>query len=466
MKYCWEVSSKTIRRLRDCYCIRFLGLKVSDRNFSAKKNFPGLVQKAFRVFRDLSGSCLMAISWEMFPKKNSGKSRGNLSFNVCWFLFRHTSQKAFSRHMRCLWGYLPKWFLAFGRDIFQKVAGYIFFLGDITPRVFNERFAKQNPLRKRLMPYHPIVSQGTLSEIQTNCFETYFAEISPETILKYGSGIYFPGLSWEGSPATYFQKILSEIFQENSQRILWDMQQKIHQESCNVCWGQMDCSKICSNICFEWLWKILPEKTNVMDLLGSCLMTSFGRCFPKYSSRKCRGNLAFNVYWIFFRHTSQQVFSIQTQCFWGNIYLPIFSCLWASWIHFFSWEISPEGFQREICQTDPPWGKGGCHITPEFFKEYFLKYKQNMLKHILRRYLQKQYFKYFVSYTWEGSPIKYFQPSFFHPSLTTLSHEQRKFQGDKGDGLSSGQLFMCLKKKGLRFCRKKFRSSQLSWLGG
>ena len=62
-----------------------------------------------------------------------------------------------------------------------------------------------------------------------------------------------------------------------------------------------------------------------------------------------------------------------------------------------------------------------------------------MLKHILRRYLQKQYFKYFVSYTWEGSPIKYFQPSFFHPSLTTLSHEQRKFQGDKGDGLSSGQ---------------------------
>ena len=146
------------------------------------------------------------------------------------------------------------------------------------------------------MPYHPIVSQGTLSEIQTNCFETYCAEISPETILKFGSGIYFPGLSWEGLPATYFQKILSQVFQENSQRILGDMQQKIHQESCNVCWGQMDCSKLCSNICFEWLWKILPEKTNVMDLLGSCLMTSFGRCFPKYSSRKCRGNLAFNVY--------------------------------------------------------------------------------------------------------------------------------------------------------------------------
>ena len=138
MKYCWEVSSKTIRRLRDCYCIRFLGLKVSDRNFSAKKNFPGLVQK----LSGSSGICRGVVWWPFlgrcFPKKNSGKSRGNLSFNVCWFLFRHTSQKAFSRHMRCLWGYLPKWFLAFGRDIFQKVAGHNF-SWEISPRGFSTR---------------------------------------------------------------------------------------------------------------------------------------------------------------------------------------------------------------------------------------------------------------------------------------------------------------------------------------
>ena len=69
-------------------------------------------------------------------------------------------------------------------------------------------------------------------------------------------------------------------------------------------------------------WMALEDtsgKTNVMDLLGSCLMTNFGRCFPKYSSRKCRGNLSFNVYWIFFRHTSQQVFSIQKLCLGGYI---------------------------------------------------------------------------------------------------------------------------------------------------
>ena len=41
-------------------------------------------------------------------------------------------------------------------------------------------------------------------------------------VLGYG---FLQGLSWEGSPATYFQKILSEIFQEHSKRLLEDMLQ-------------------------------------------------------------------------------------------------------------------------------------------------------------------------------------------------------------------------------------------------
>ena len=50
-------------------------------------------------------------------------------------------------------------------------------------------------------------------------------KISEHTSLEYGSGIYFLGLSWGGSPATYFQKILSEMFQEKSKRFLEDMLQ-------------------------------------------------------------------------------------------------------------------------------------------------------------------------------------------------------------------------------------------------
>ena len=76
-------------------------------------------------------------------------------------------------------GYIsPNFFLPLGElDTF-------FFLGDITRGFSTRDLPNRSPLRKRWMPYHPRVFQGIFFEIQTKHVETYFAEISPETILQ------------------------------------------------------------------------------------------------------------------------------------------------------------------------------------------------------------------------------------------------------------------------------------------
>ena len=138
MKYCWEVSSKTIRRLRDCYCIRFLGLKVSDRNFSAKKNFPGLVQK----LSGSSGICRGVVWWPFlgrcFPKKIQGKV-GEICPSMCVDFCSGIRRKRHFQDTCGVFGDISQNdFLPLGETSSKRLLD-TFFSWEISPRGFSTR---------------------------------------------------------------------------------------------------------------------------------------------------------------------------------------------------------------------------------------------------------------------------------------------------------------------------------------
>ena len=84
---------------------------------------------------------------KIFVKEMSGKFGLQCVLN---FLQAYLATSIFNTNA-VFWGiYISQLFLAFGRDIFQKVAGYMFFLGRYHPRVFNERFAKQIPPEEKV----------------------------------------------------------------------------------------------------------------------------------------------------------------------------------------------------------------------------------------------------------------------------------------------------------------------------
>ena len=135
----------TIRRLRDSHCIRFLDLKVSDRNiFSAKKNFPGLVQK----LSGSSGICPGVVWWQFlgrcFPKYFSGKCRGNLSFNVCWFFQAYVAKGIFKTHAVSL-GISPKMISCLWARHLPKGRWKYFFLGRYHPEGFQREICQTDP---------------------------------------------------------------------------------------------------------------------------------------------------------------------------------------------------------------------------------------------------------------------------------------------------------------------------------
>ena len=82
--------------------------------------------------------------------------------------------------------------------------------------------------------------------------------------------------------------------------------------------------------------------------------------FPKIFVKEMSGKFGLQCVLNFLQaYLATSIFNTNA-VFLGDIYLPIFFLPLGETSSkrlldtFFSWEISPEGFQREICQTDPP----------------------------------------------------------------------------------------------------------------
>ena len=200
-----------------------------------------------------------------------------------------------------------------------------FFLGDITQKhciCFENTFWE---IRLKIFKKHWGTNVPNISLKN----EEYFEEHLPKTVIQQ-----FPTDPWG-----YF--FSGSIFQNHSQKLFNIFLKCFSMVLEGTCQKKLQGSV--GELFADHLWEIFPE-IFVREILGTFVPQCFLKMLSGMPPRR------------YFQNKCGVLGDISQ-----NMFLPLGE---ASSEGLLETNYHPEGFQREICQTDSPWGMGWCHITP------------------------------------------------------------------------------------------------------